>query len=137
MSEADKNIGSFSWISWTKCWNLCWTVRALLYHLMVDLRLGWLTVLSSRKIVEQELNFLVNVPWKKIVTQLLLLTGAIYSICSHLANRAFIKLSVPQCHFSFHFQWTLSVFLERFHCYLKDTNSSLKPVQHQLWISCF
>ena len=38
---------------------------ALLYHLMVDLRLGWLTVLSSRKIVEQELNFRVNVPWKK------------------------------------------------------------------------
>ena len=27
------------------------------------------------------------------VTQLLLLTGAIYSHCSHLANRAFIKSS--------------------------------------------
>ena len=71
-------------------------------------------------------------PEKKIVTQLLLLTGAIYSICSHLANRAFIKSSLPQCHFSFHFQWTLSVFLEKFHCYLKDKKSCLKPVQDQL-----
>ena len=59
-------------------------------------------------------------PEKKQVTELLLLTGAIYNISSHLANRAFIKLSLPQCRFSFHFQWTLSVFLERFHCYLKD-----------------
>lgn len=27
------------------------------YHLTIDFKLGWLTVLSSRKIVEQELHF--------------------------------------------------------------------------------
>lgn len=32
------------------------------HHLMVLLRLGWLTVLSSMNIVEQELNFFVKVP---------------------------------------------------------------------------
>lgn len=32
------------------------------YHLMVLLRLGWLTVLSSRNIVEHELNFFVSSP---------------------------------------------------------------------------
>lgn len=40
-------------------------VSEILYHLIVDLRLGWLTVLSSRKIVEQELHFLVRVPLRK------------------------------------------------------------------------
>lgn len=37
-------------------------MQRLRHHLMVLLRLGWLTVLSSMKIVEQELNFLVKVP---------------------------------------------------------------------------
>ena len=32
------------------------------HHLMVLLRLGWLTVLSSMKIVEQELYFFVRSP---------------------------------------------------------------------------
>ena len=36
--------------------------RSSFHHLMVLLRLGWLTVLSSMNIVEQELNFLVKVP---------------------------------------------------------------------------
>lgn len=40
-----------------KCLN-----QRLFHHLMVLLRLGWLTVLSSINIVEQELNFLVKVP---------------------------------------------------------------------------
>lgn len=37
-------------------------MQRLCHHLMVLLRLGWLTVLSSMNIVEHELNFLVKVP---------------------------------------------------------------------------
>lgn len=38
------------------------TGRKWSYHLMVYLRLGWLTVLSSRNMVEQELYFLLTGP---------------------------------------------------------------------------
>jgi len=34
----------------------------MFYHLMVFLRLGWLMVFSSKKMVEQELYFLLNDP---------------------------------------------------------------------------
>lgn len=37
-------------------------VRAVTYHLIVLLRLGWLTVLSSRNMVEHELYFLERSP---------------------------------------------------------------------------
>lgn len=44
------------------------------YHLIVLLRLGWLTVLSSRNIVEQELNFFVRSPgdicYREVITHM-------------------------------------------------------------------